>query len=666
MPDRFSLRNAFYWFLVLAIPMVSCKKTQETTSEPEFQNVLDLSVIPQNQYNLDGFGFSDLGAWHGFALPPQDSIEYAGGFSGPLLMKTHGRWISKNFCQLNILDETLHKIPFKPSKTKIYSLPGRMVQELETENLRIILTLFFVDERTSLQTTEIQNKKADSQIFYPSWKTDLFDCNIDFHAENNGFSLQLADSSLLETAFSIPLKSVVLKDSILNVRAEETLLKKGEKMRIEFAIRYSFHKDFENQNLTALRDLLQKPELLDQQNQKRWNNYISKICTPEMTIAEKQLGIKCLQTLMTNWRSPAGDLKHNGIFPSAAYQGFYGFWSWDSWKHSVAVVQFDPFLAKEGIRSMFDYQNKAGMVADCIYFDSTENNWRDTKAPLAAWSVYEVFKATKDTAFVREMLPKLIKYHQWWYSDRDHDQNGLCEYGSTDGTLIAAKWESGMDNAVRFDETKILQNSNTAWSFDQESVDLNAYLQKEKEYLAILCSINEKNELAKIFNDEAKELADRIRTYFWHPEKQWFFDRKLNHGVFLDAFGPEGWTPLWTGIASKEQAASLVKIMYDTSRFNTKVPLPTLDAGHTKFNPLKGYWRGPVWLDQAYFGIEALRNYGYEEEANQLTQKIFQNAEGLLENAPIRENYHPISGKGLNANHFSWSAAHLMMMMEKE
>ncbi len=100
MPDLLSLRNTIYWFLVLAIPMVSCKKTQETTSEPEFQNILNLSVIPQDPYDLDGFGFSDLGAWHGFALPPQDRIEYAGGFSGPLLMKTHGYCIAKSLCHL--------------------------------------------------------------------------------------------------------------------------------------------------------------------------------------------------------------------------------------------------------------------------------------------------------------------------------------------------------------------------------------------------------------------------------------------------------------------------------------------------------------------------------------------------------------------------------------
>lgn len=33
----------------------------------------------------------------------------------------------------------------------------------------------------------------------------------------------------------------------------------------------------------------------------------------------------------------------------------------------------------------------------------------------------------------------------------------MCEYGSTDGTLEAAAWESGMDNAIRFDDAKMLK-----------------------------------------------------------------------------------------------------------------------------------------------------------------------------------------------------------------
>lgn len=31
---------------------------------------------------------------------------------------------------------------------------------------------------------------------------------------------------------------------------------------------------------------------------------------------------------------------------------------------------------------------------------------------------------------------------------------------------------------------------------------------------------------------------------------------------------------------------------------------------------------------------------------------------------PIRENYDPMTGKGLKVNHFSWPAAHLLLLLQ--
>jgi putative isomerase len=92
--------------------------------------------------------------------------------------------------------------------------------------------------------------------------------------------------------------------------------------------------------------------------------------------------------------------------------------------------------------------------------------------------------------------------------------------------------------------------------------------------------------------------------------------------------------------------------------------LPTLNASHPQFKPNGGYWRGPVWLDQAYFGVRGLRNYGFQEEADELTHKLMHNAEGvLISGKSIRENYNPITGEGLEAENFSWSAAHYLLLL---
>jgi len=107
--------------------------------------------------------------------------------------------------------------------------------------------------------------------------------------------------------------------------------------------------------------------------------------------------------------------------------------------------------------------------------------------------------------------------------------------------------------------------------------------------------------------------------------------------------------------------------MMNPKKFFTKVPFQTMSTDHEKFNPLKGYWRGPNWLDQAYFGVKGLRNYGFNTEADAATIQILKGAEGLLgKGKSIRENYHPITGEGLNAQNFSWSAAHIIMLLMKE
>jgi len=376
------------------------------------------------------------------------------------------------------------------------------------------------------------------------------------------------------------------------------------------------------------------------------------------------LAAKCIFTLLNNRQGPASGLKHEGIFPS--YTGFPGFWAWDSWKHAYALAGIAPELAENNIRAMFDYQDSTGMVADCIFVNSTENNYRDTKPPLAAWAVEEIFRQTSDSCFVREMFPRLMKYHRWWYRNRDHDHNGLCEYGSVDGSLQAARWESGWDNAVRFDHARMLQNGPHAWSMDQESADLNAYLFVEKNCLVHLAEVAGETSLAETLDDEAIKLGNMIRTMMWDEHTGFFYDITLETKKPILVAEPNGWIPLWAGIASKEQARRIRNRLLDKDEFNTFVPFPTVAANNPSFNPAKGYWRGPVWIDQAYFALKGLCRYGYKDDALMLMNKLFNHCEGLLDpSRPLRENYHPLTGKGLNAENFSWIAAHLLMMVRE-
>ncbi len=224
-----------------------------------------------------------------------------------------------------------------------------------------------------------------------------------------------------------------------------------------------------------------------------------------------------------------------------------------------------------------------------------------------------------------------------------------------------------MDNAIRFDKATMVQNSQTAWSFNQESVDLNAYLYAEKKFLSALAKVLHEDGLAEKFEKEMPSLKSKLQNNFYDAQSKYFYDYNFKADTLVKVIGPEAWTVLWAGAATNEQAKTVVEKIMDAAHFNTYLPFPTISASNPNFSPENGYWRGLVWIDQAYFALTGMRKYGYKKEAQQMQKKLFAHAQGLFEKQqPIRENYNPINGYGKNAQNFSWSATHLLLLLRQE
>ncbi len=638
---------------LLGILQLSSIGFSQPEKRTDYPNVLSIQTTVQDTSNVEHSFFSDQGAWFAYSLP-NEKKDY-GSFIGPLLMKMNGVWLGNAFSKI-VLKENGKGIDLSTAKASLNYYPGLISQLYVIDGLEIQMELIFQSKESALIQTKIVNltsKKRELEIAYqldPIMKAEIR------LLEKNGVIVRTGSSN---KTFSIVFPNsleIGYHNNEINL-GKVDLKAKGmyENMQVQS---YFPGKIVSNQKNA----IVFEAEKLA--NETRWNGYLNSYFNRSKLVDsdKKKLAVKSIMTLMTNWRSAAGDLLHDGVFPSASYDGFYGFWSWDSWKQAVALSYSNPELAKSNILSLFDYQDKNGMIPDCIYFDKTENNWRDTKPPLATWAVYHYYMVTKDRKFLAEIYPKLVLYHRWWYQNRDCNQNNLCEYGSTDGTLIAAKWESGMDNAVRFDNRKMIQSSESAWSIDLESVDLNTYLYKEKKYLEDLAqSLGDTNE-AEQWSKEAQLLKKQINSTFYDSSRGFYYDKTLS-GEFVTSEASEGFIPLWAGIADSIQASRVSIMISKSNKFNTFVPFPTVCADHPLFNPLKGYWRGPVWLDQFNFAIVGLNNYKYFALSEELTNKLLKNGEGLLSNQPLRENYHPITGKGLNAINFSWSAAHLLILL---
>lgn len=91
--------HCIFFYLVLTIGS-ACKEgtaPQELfTQQDNFVNLINIKNIPASENEKGLFVFSDLGAWFGFALPENESNNFAGSFIGPLKMNGKG-WIAAGF-----------------------------------------------------------------------------------------------------------------------------------------------------------------------------------------------------------------------------------------------------------------------------------------------------------------------------------------------------------------------------------------------------------------------------------------------------------------------------------------------------------------------------------------------------------------------------------------
>ena len=633
-------------------------------SRNEYYNLINIKNTPKYERDRDCFVFSDLGSWIGYALPENEANRHTGGFVGPYMMTGRG-WIASSLAQPSMqVNGEAFDFARNIQTAKYY--PGKLVQEFRDEQLYFVTELCYESTQTAVIRTTVRNISDKELNISLSYDGGLMGKDASLKAMEKGVLINTGvEGAQLAVRFVTADKiEAAGKDSLHVAEKASLALAPGAEYQGTITETFAFDEASLQNELKAQSSM--NVEQVFAKNEERWNGYLASIFKGESPYLKdnkyRRVMVKAMITLVSNWRSPAGDILHDGCYPS--YCGFFGIWSWDSWKHASATALFNPELAKNEIRCLFDYQAENGMIPDYVSRFKDRINWRDTKPPLAAWAVMNVYENTGDKAFVEEMFDKLYKYHQWWYTDRDHDKNGVCEYGSTDGSLIAAAWESGMDNGVRFDDAVMLKNEpENAWSMNQENICLNSFLYAEKGYLAQMAQMLGKKELADQLTQEAEALKKHIQTKMFDPETGFFYDTRIETGEFIKVMGAECWLPLWAGVATPEQARQVLDKMLDPTKFNSTVPLGTLEVSHLRLRPTRGYWRGPVWIDQVYFGVMGLRKYGFDKEADMFVRKYVANAQGLLTDGPIHENYNPLTGETLNCPNFGWSSAVTLRML---
>jgi putative isomerase len=640
-----------------------------------YADLLDMHGSPRTPTDRSFNIFFDDGAWQGYSLPPAD--DPSTGFTGPFVHSLgDGRWVGLRFAELTLHDAARGGA-IVPAPTGSHAEPGYLQREFSAPGLTVRETLFFADSAHALVRIELRSTTARNLHVAAEGSVMPGQAGA-LAVEGDAVTQTFADShsrliTRLHAEDTVDAEGAADADGA--AAADIGLSAAGYRIAPALPLHLAPGRTstlFLEQTL-VYDTRSERPARLDDstawaRTRARWAGYLRAAAASHLAgvpdAVAQRIAVKAMLTLLGNWRAARGDLHHDGVIPSYSNPDFNGFWAWDSWKHAAALAHFAPALAREQMRAMFDYQAADGMIPDCIFLDKANDNWRDTKPPLATWATLEIYRATGDKAFLVEMYDKLVRYHRWWFAARVHDHDGVPEYGSTDGTAIAAKWESGMDNAVRFDGIVMLKNGRNAWSMNQASVDLSADLYREALDLAQIAGALGKADDRQQWLRQAAVLRSRIRTRMFDEARGYFFDIKLGSGAFVHVYGPEGWMPLWAGAATPSQAGAVARVMLDPNKFATRMPFPTLARDDPRFSPITGYWRGPVWVDQAYFGVEGLRRYGYGRQADAMARRLVFDAKGLTGRAPIYENYDPLTGQGYQSPNFSWSAASYLLLLQ--
>lgn len=275
-------------------------------------------------------------------------------------------------------------------------------------------------------------------------------------------------------------------------------------------------------------------------------------------------------------------------FTGYKYKTLY---DWDQYFESIVQIymRWPSDYIRNGVTIFLDHQEKSGLIPRSV--PSNKYHGAEHVKPFLAQITMLVFDNYNDKKwFSIAYFDKMKLYLDYWLNDMDINKNGLSEWMSAPHT--------GMDN----------QHERAGWWLDRisEGVDLNSYLVLEAKAFARIAQIMGKKQIAKEYLAIAEMRSETIRTMLWDKEDGFFYDLYNAGEVFggehrkklIKVKSVSGFTPLWAGIATKEQAMELVyNHLMNPEEFWTAYPIPALaksEPGYTEkkfFSDLGCNWR---------------------------------------------------------------------------
>lgn len=409
------------------------------------------------------------------------------------------------------------------------------------------------------------------------------------------------------------------------------------------------------------------------------------------------------------WTVPAADL-----YPHQ--------WLWDSCFTAIGLRHLDVERAQTELRSLLRGQWSNGMLPHIIFNQQADDKKTRlgessptspyspdgvatsglTQPPMlaeAALRIGQKLKLPERRSWYKEVLPPLIRHHEWLYADRDPHHEGLiillhpyeCGLDNTPPWISELRkhsmplWVSaverlhlgGLANLVRRDTRHVPPDQRMSnieamayWAalrrLRRKAYNSEALLSRSLfavEDLAFNCIFIRANkhlkEIAKTAGRPLPEMLlqnmDRTEAaleQLWDGATGQYYPHSFISHKLIEEPTIATLLPLYAGAVTKERADRLVELLKRQRAFSPSWPVPSVPLNSSYFDPIK-YWQGPTWVNTNWLIIDGLKRYGFMEEAQVLQERTVE----MVAKSGFYEYFNPQNGHGLGAANFSWTAA---------
>lgn len=229
------------------------------------------------------------------------------------------------------------------------------------------------------------------------------------------------------------------------------------------------------------------------------------------------------------------------------------------------------------------------------------------------------------------------------FADRYNESRDSFEKEGLTMKEFAEKYQSGeildpsLDTYFLHDRSLRESGHDTSWRLekvcaDLNTVGLNALLYKYEKDLAFLIDTyfggsfehpNGNSYTASYWEERAEERKEMMNRLMWDQEKGGYYDYNIATGSRTDFESATNYIPLWAGLASTEQAESMLNRLNETLVEHCGIASTGKESvDKYALNDIQRQWDYPNgWAPHQMMIWSGLQRYGYQEEAEKLVYR---------------------------------------------